>query len=140
MKRTVVVGLTALLLVGLADAKVYKWVDEDGKVVFSQNPPPESIKAEEIQVNAPPPASASEKKSEEKAVESVDEKSKGNPALDAQLRKESCEKGKKNLEVLENAGPDMGFVTEDNKLVKFTPEEKARKIKEAQAAIKAYCD
>jgi len=139
VKRIIITGLVAVLLVGLADAKVYRWVDEDGKVVFSQNPPPESIKGEEIQVNAPSPASSSARKPEDTA-EKVSEKEKGNPALDAKLRKEYCEKGKKNLEVLENAGPDMGFVTEDNKLVKFTPEEKATKIKEAQAVIKAYCD
>lgn len=136
-----IAGLAGLVLLGgLAEAKVYKWLDENGKVVFSQKPPPGNIQAEEIRVNAPPPATLSEEKSEQQATEKVDEKSKGNPALDTQLRKEYCEKGRKNLEVLENAGPDMGFVTEENKLVKFTPEEKARKIKEAQAVVKAYCD
>ena len=141
MKRTVIAGLAGLVLLGgLAEAKVYKWTDENGKVVFSQSPPPENIKGEEIEVNAPPPATEPAKNPDGKPVEKVDEKAEGNPALDPQLRKEYCEKGKKNLEVLENAGPDMGFVTEDNKLVKFTPEEKALKIKEAQAVVKAYCD
>lgn len=141
VKRTIVAGLVGLMVLGgLAQAKVYRWVDETGKVVYSQSPPPESIKGEEIQVDAPPPATASEPKKEDAAVEEISEKEKGNPALDAKLRKEYCEKGRKNLDVLENTGPDMGFVTEDNKLVKFTPEEKALKIKEAQAVIKAYCD
>ncbi|WP_457668180.1 DUF4124 domain-containing protein [Thiolapillus sp.] len=141
MKRTIFVGLAVLVVLGgLVEAKVYRWVDETGKTVYSQSPPPENIKGEEIQVSAPPPATAPEKDAGEQAVKPVDEKIKGNPALDPQLRKEYCEKGKKNLEVLENAGPDMGFVTEDNKLVKFTPAEKATKIKEAQAVVKAYCD
>ncbi|WP_456379498.1 DUF4124 domain-containing protein [Thiolapillus sp.] len=137
MKRTIIAGLAGLVMLGgLAEAKIYRWVDESGKVVFSQTPPPEHIEGEEIQVNAPPPATPVEKKTED----IVDEKIKGNPALDTALRKEYCEKGKQNLQVLENAGPDMGFVTEDNELMKFTPEEKALKIKEAQVVIKAYCD
>ncbi len=137
VKRTIIAGLAGLaVLAGLAEAKVYRWVDESGKVVFSQMPPPEHIKAEEVQVNAPPPATPVEEKMED----GVDEKVKGNPALDPALRKEYCKKGRQNLKVLENAEPGMGFVTEDNKLVKFTPEEKALKIKEAQAVIKAYCD
>ena len=137
MKRTIVAGLAAaLLLAGLAEAKVYKWVDESGKVVFSQTPPPENVPAEEVQVNAPPPATVPK----EAEKETVDEKIKGNPALDPELRREYCEKGRKNLEVLQNTGSEMGFVTEDNKLVKFTPEEKALKIKESQAAVKAYLD
>ncbi|HEC05426.1 MAG TPA: DUF4124 domain-containing protein [Thiolapillus brandeum] len=137
VKRTIVAGLAAaLLLAGLAEAKVYKWVDESGKVVFSQTPPPENVPAEEVQVNAPPPATAPK----EAEKETVDEKVKGNPALDPELRREYCEKGRKNLEILESAKPGAGFFTEDKKLVKFTPEEKALRMKEAEAAIKAYCD
>ncbi len=137
VKRTIIAGLAGLVIIGgLAEAKVYRWVDENGKVVYSQSPPPESIEAKEIQVNAPPPATPVEEKTEDV----VDEKVKGNPALDTALRKEYCEKGRQNLKVLENAEPGMGFVTEDNKLVKFTPEEKALKVKEAQAVVKAYCD
>ena len=137
VKRTIFVGLVAtLLLVSLAEAKVYKWVDESGKVVFSQSPPPGNIQAEEVQVNAPSPATAP--KEVEKVV--VDEKVKGNPALDPELRRKYCEKGRKNLEILESAKPGAGFFTEDKKLVKFSPEEKALRMKEAEAAIKAYCD
>jgi len=141
VKRTIIAGLAGLVILGgLAQAKVYRWVDENGKVVYSQSPPPESIKAEEIQVNAPPPATAAEPKKEDAAVTEVSEKEKGNPALDTKLRKEYCKKGHQNLKVLEEAGPDMGFVTEDHKLLKFTPEQKAMKIKEARAVVKAYCD
>lgn len=128
------VGL--MMASGLAQAKVYRWVDETGKVVYSQSPPPESIEGEEIQVDAPPPATPPEVASEG----AVDKEVKGNPALDPELRKENCKKSKKSLELLENAGPDVSFIIEDNKPVKLSPEERALKTKEAQAAIKAYCD
>ncbi len=125
-----------VLLGGLAEAKVYKWTDESGKVVFSQMPPPENIKGEEIQVNAPAPATPVEKKTEDM----MDNKVKGNPALDPALRKENCNKSKKSLRLLESAGPDVRFVIENGKPVKLSAEERALKTKEAQAAIKAYCD
>jgi len=137
VKRTIVAGLAGLVMLGgLAEAKVYRWVDESGKVVFSQTPPPEHIKGEEIQVNAPPPATPVEEKTEDV----VDEKAKGNPALDPALRKENCNKSKKSLKLLESAGPDVRFIIENGKPVKLSAEERALKTKEAQAAIKAYCD
>ncbi len=130
-------GLAGLVMLGAAaEAKVYKWVDENGEVVFSQQPPPEGIKSEEIQVNAPPPATPEEKKIEDV----VDDKVRGNPALDLELRRENCKKSKKSLELLESAGPDVRFIIEDGKPVKLSPEERALKSKEARAAIKAYCD
>jgi len=142
VKRTIILGFAGLILAAaVVDAKVYRWVDENGKVVFSQTPPPESIQGEEITVDAPPPATAPKEEKSEAAAEKTAEKNPpGNPALDAELRKKYCETGKKNLELLENSGPEMGFVTEDNTLMKFSPEEKAVKIKEAKAVIKAYCD
>ncbi len=130
------VGLAgALLLAGLAEARVYKWVDESGKVVFSQTPPPGQIQAEEIEVDAPPPATPAETQNKK-----VENETAGNPALDPELRKDYCEKGRKILKVLEEAGPDTVFVTEENKSMKLGPEERARKIREAQAVVKAYCD
>jgi hypothetical protein len=145
VKRTIIIGFAGLILAGaVAEAKVYRWVDEDGKVVFSQTPPPESIQGEEIKVDAPPPATAPEKENAEtdvgKKTDKTGKNARGNPALDDELRQKYCETGKKNLDLLENSAPDMGFVTEDNKLLKFSPEEKALKIREAQAVIKAYCD
>ena len=141
VKRVIATGLVAAVLLGaVAQAKVYKWVDENGKVVFSQTPPPDSIQAEEVKVDAPPPASAPKPADKAQAAEPVSKEVKGNPALDDGLRKEYCEKGRQNLKVLEEAGPKMGFVTEDGDLVRFSPEEKALKIKEAKAIVKAYCD
>ncbi|WP_082030742.1 DUF4124 domain-containing protein [Thiolapillus brandeum] len=125
---------------GVALAGVYRWVDENGKVVYSQTPPPESVKSEKIEVNAPPPATRSPQEIQEKEAASVDTGNEGNPALDAELRRKYCEKGRKNLEVLQNAKPGMGFVTEDKKLIRLDADEIAVKIKESESVIKAYCD
>ncbi len=141
MKHVILIGLTVgLLMSGMALAGVYRWVDENGKVVYSQMPPPESVKSEKIQVNAPPPATRNEQESKKAEAASVEAENKGNPALDPGLRKQYCEKGRKNLKVLQNAEPGMGFVTEDKKLIRLNADEIAVKIKESEAVIKAYCD
>ena len=54
MKR-LSVAITLVLCVALpASAQMYKWVDANGKVQYSDNPPPSNIKAETLR--APPPA------------------------------------------------------------------------------------
>ncbi|WP_457674551.1 DUF4124 domain-containing protein [Thiolapillus sp.] len=136
VKRAIVAGLLGGLLAGSAvEAAVYRWVDESGKVVYSQTPPPENLKGEKIRVNAPPPATPVQAEKD-----AADEGVKGNPALDPELRKEYCDKGRKVLEVLKSATPDMEFLTEDGKSVKYTREELDAKKKEAQMAVRAYCD
>ena len=141
MKRFVLMSaLMALGVNGVALAEVYRWVDAEGKVVYSQTPPPPSVKSEKIKVNAPPPASKEEQETRKAEAASVEAGYKGNPALDPGLRKQYCEKGRKNLAVLQNAEPGMEFVTEDKKLIHLNADEIAVKIKESEAVIKAYCD
>ena len=136
MKRAIVAGLLGGLLAGsFVEAAVYRWVDENGKVVYSQMPPPEHVESEKVRVNAPPPASAVDDEGEK-----ADNGNKGNPALDPELRREYCEKGRKVLEVLNGATPDTEFLTEDGKTVKYTREGLEQKKKEAGMAVKAYCD
>jgi|ERR1017187_6181799 hypothetical protein len=54
MKRlSVALGL-ALCVAVPASAQMYKWVDSDGKVQYSDKPPPSNIKTEKLR--APPPA------------------------------------------------------------------------------------
>jgi hypothetical protein len=139
VKLTTVVVVAGLMAAsGLAGAEdVYRWVDKSGAVVYSQVPPEGEAKGEWIKVKTAPPA---EQQAEDDASKQTEEKEEGNPALDEELRKEYCERGRQNLKVLEAAGPDESFVTSDNDLVKYSPEEREEKIKEAKAVIKAYCD
>ena len=47
--------LGSLALSGVASSATYKWVDANGRVVYSDQPPPGNVKAEIVQ-GAPPPA------------------------------------------------------------------------------------
>ena len=56
MKR-LSVAISLVLCVALpASAQMYKWVDANGKVQYSDKPPPSNIKTEKLR--APPPAAA----------------------------------------------------------------------------------
>ncbi|MBI5910474.1 MAG: DUF4124 domain-containing protein [Betaproteobacteria bacterium] len=54
MKRISVAIALALCVALPASAQMYKWVDSNGKVQYSDKPPPSNIKTEKLR--APPPA------------------------------------------------------------------------------------
>lgn len=54
MKRLSVAILLALCVALPASAQMYKWVDSNGKMHYSDKPPPSNIKTEKLR--APPPA------------------------------------------------------------------------------------
>lgn len=59
MLRTILRVITGLALVlgvaGTAGAVLYKWTDAQGRVVYSDQPPPPNVKSAQLQA-APPPA------------------------------------------------------------------------------------
>ena len=54
MKRISVAIWLALCVALPASAQLYKWVDSDGKVQYSDKPPPSNIKAQKMHGAAPP--------------------------------------------------------------------------------------
>lgn len=57
-RRGLPVAVVALLAVALpATAALYKWTDANGRVVYSDQPPPPGVKSEPVNA-APPPANA----------------------------------------------------------------------------------
>jgi len=75
--------LAACLLVaaGAAAATTYKWTDANGRVVYSDQPPPTNVKSETVQ--APPP--------------------RANPAAAKDLTKQEGEFKKRQMDAAENA-------------------------------------
>jgi hypothetical protein len=69
MKRISVAIWLMLCLALPASAQMYKWVDSNGKVQYSDKPPPSNIKSEKLRNSAPAPAvpAASDGKSGAKA-------------------------------------------------------------------------
>ncbi len=118
---------------GSVQARVYKWVDEQGQIVYSQTPRP---KAQEVKLPHPKTTDATL----EKAVS--DGKSLIKPAVTKRANGQGgryCEQARRNVRLLRNAGPDTVFVTRDKKLVKYNDEERLKRLKIAEKAVGAYC-
>lgn len=58
MKRLSLAIWLALWLALPASAQMYKWVDSNGKVQYSDKPPPSNVKVQKLREAAPAPASA----------------------------------------------------------------------------------
>ena len=56
MKRISVAIALALCVALPASAQLYKWVDANGKVHYTDRPPPDNVKTKQIREAAPPPA------------------------------------------------------------------------------------
>jgi hypothetical protein len=141
MKNHVLWAMMALATTGVATADGYRWVDDEGNVVYSQSPPPGEQQAERIQL---PVSSSAMDEPEEAAASDTETEDAKQPAtaqdLDPAVRQGYCDKAKKNVELLKNTEPGVPFVTEDNNIVKFSDAERAQRLQQAQEAVEAYCD
>ena len=142
----VLVGWLAFM--GLAQAAMYKWVDDKGVTQYTQYPPPDH----EVKVMVPPPPPAEDPEGAQKKLEAtlqkLDEERKAKAtateesqkAADvAKQRKQLCEAARGNLEKLTTGGRRR--VTGPDGVATYLPEEeRQQKITEAKEAIKKYCD
>jgi Domain of unknown function (DUF4124) len=112
MKRIVAAAIV-LAVVPLASAALYKYVDKNGKTVYSDQPP---MDADAKQLSAPPPPASGSGKSyveRDKEVEKGREKSReqAKKAADtdkvAQAKKERCDQAKSNLQIYIDGGRIM---------------------------------
>jgi len=141
--RRLTIFLLMLMLCSAASAKLYKWVDTDGNVTYSERKPPDR-QAEELKLRGVAPVS------KEQARERLDEL-KGNadlPRKDREFKQtvstetaerdkrlaQNCETHRENLRVLQNAprvkGSDGSFL--DDKA-------RAAQMDRAQKEIESNC-
>jgi hypothetical protein len=155
--------LTALLLSSPAHAEdVYKWVNKDNEVQYTQMPPPHGIKAIRIQSKAPaaeesdddaaiaPEDEASPPDTEQAAEDTPDVETGEEPAGEEQAEtpdrndvlarasQENCGKARRNLENL-NRG-NVRLRTSSGEVIRLTEEERQQKIVETNAQIELFCE
>ena len=130
-------------------AQAYRWVDDQGNTVYSQQPPPDDRK---VDVMAPPPPPA---ESPDEARQKLDgqiqqldeaEKKRGmekqaaaKKRADANYRKQQCTNARMNLEAINNRPPQTLFQTGNDEYSRFTPDQRAAQIKQANETIRKYC-
>lgn len=154
----IALSLTAFLLSSPAHAEdVYKWVNENNEVQYTQMPPPHGIKAIRIQSKAPadeaadaapdeaaappdtgqaaedaPDAVTADEQAEEEQAETPDRSD-----VLARASQENCEKARRNLENL-NRG-NVRLRTSSGEVIRLTEEERQQKIVETNAQIELFC-
>ena len=128
MKRLSVALSLALCLALPASAQMYKWVDANGKVQYSDKPPPSNVKTEKLREasRAPSPPAANEAKDEaakdaakaepktpaereqafrkRQAEASKAQEKQAQEEANARSRAEYCQRAKDNLANLELGG------------------------------------
>jgi len=142
--------LLTIFILGLAIqgnpvAGTYKWVDQDGNVVYSQNPPPEG-QYETIRVKPGSRKSVSEdgavdtnkrflqdadkKRGDDKKIQAATEKS-------AKIRADNCQNAKNQLEFYTVHRRIKG---KDGEYTRMDDKDREQKLQEARQAIKDFCD
>ncbi len=138
------VGILLLAVAAAAPAKLYKWVDEQGNVTYSERKPP-GRDAKEIKLLGVPAVSNEQARerldqlNDRADTERKDRDFKQNYASETAERearlKENCEIARQNLRVLETAsrvqGADGGFLDDEQR--------KAR-IAQTQQQIEDNCN
>lgn len=144
MKRTILstcmAALLGAFLVEPAMARMYKWVDEDGQVHYSQQPPMDK-KSERIKATPPPRSSGAKKQAQEEDAEQAaaeeDETKEYRVETEASIKR-NCKQARDKLTSFTMRGRVQ--VNEGGSYRTLTEEERQAGIAEAKKRIKQYCE
>ncbi|TKB44267.1 DUF4124 domain-containing protein [Thalassotalea mangrovi] len=137
--KTITSALLLMNIIGFQaaakDVTVYRWVDKNGQIHFSQHEPIDKEYAEvtiETPYNKPKPSLPDRKIKEGDSPEVVSAKL-------AMQAEEKCENAKSNLRTL-NDFPKVKVTGEDGKTRVLTPLEKLQQLRLAENEVAVYCD
>ena len=150
MKRYFTIITLALISFNV-HAGLSKWVDADGKVHYSDTPPPEvttqSVRNIAGKDEADAPASYSQKSIAEqeaelkkaKQLKNEAEQKKAQQDANAQAKKNNCTAARENVQTLKNA---TRIVTYDAKGERTYMDDstRAQRLEESNKEISTYCD
>lgn len=143
--------LLSLTLASAVSAEMYRWVDSQGRVHYSDEPPPAGAKSSKTV--APPPPSympsgegAKSKTWQEKEMEFRQRKSaqseaqakKDKEEADAKQKKQNCESARANLRTLESE-QRVTTTTEAGERTFMDDAARAKAIAEARKTVDTWC-
>ena len=146
-------ALATALAVGLlfaaapAAATTYKWVDKNGRVVYSDQPPPADIKAEIVRPPPPPdnPNAAKELADREQEIKLRDKKraeeaqTAEKTRIDAERRRENCVQARGQLRVLQLANQNYYRYDEKGERVVLDAPARREAIELQQQIVRENC-
>ena len=156
MKKILLILLT--LVSASALAGLHKWVDADGKVHYSDQPPPANVKATTLRSTSSAKDSASEsgaaassapaapktiaereaelKKAQQAEKESADKAAR--KQAEAEAIKENCIAARKSLSILQE-GVRMAEIDDKGERFYLNDEQRQQRIARAQQDVSTYC-
>ena len=131
----------------LAAADIYKWVDDKGRINYTQTPPPPGITSEIIN-QAPAPAVAPAptdtpesrlKRLEEEQKDLETDTAKRELKKEyAEIRRHNCDAATRNLAILEQKS-QRRYMNANGELLRPTDEERQKLIDEARQQMEENC-
>jgi hypothetical protein len=127
-------GLSLAATASLASEHYFKWQDANGVWHYSQQPPPDGVESERINVStgraeaAPQPADTTMADAGATAP---------NPEVEKR-RREACQAARANVATIE-ANPTVTMLNPDGTQRTLTPEETQRQLETARAQVTLYC-
>lgn len=146
MKRYLPVCL--LLLSFSAYGALTKWVDADGKVHYSDGPPPDNVKAKIITTphnpvsGVPAPKTYVEREAEMKKAKKAKEEATQKAAQEQEntlAKQKNCEGAKANLRTFESNSP-IATYNDKGESVNMDDPTRRQNIEEARKQISAFCN
>ena len=142
--------LVSFLLLPLgAAAEMYKWIDEKGRTVYSETPPPDG-KGGKVEVkpatgsSSSAPATDWVKKEQDSRKERIlneqqERQQKSQAEYQAAVRKNNCLESQRQLNIVQSARP-VFQVNEKGEKVYLEDRERQREIDGWKDNVRKYCD
>ncbi len=142
MKRMTVFLLAALLAGGAVAAQVYKWKDADGKMHYSDTPPPAGAKVTPLSMRAgdQPVSSVASPKAPPIVGKNASGAEASAPAAQAQSEKDPklCQQAQARKTFLQS-GQLTKSVNEKGEVEFMNDQKRAEALADAQKAIERFC-
>jgi len=153
MIRLLMLGLAIALPAAVSAEQLYRWVDKDGTVRYSDRPPPSGAPARTLNVPGPAPAAADKDgasgsqslQEQEKAFQKrLDEQKKANAkaaaaAKDEQTKADNCRRARESLATLQGGRRILRTDAQGNEYY-LDDEARARETQAAQQAVHDWCN
>ena len=141
-------AIAALLAFGLATvgpaaaSTIYKSVDENGNVQFSQTPPKDR-QSETVESTYATPAASAEAEADT-TEEAIEDDPATDPSTEVKVRdrekaREACEKAKEQRAAIANAANDLMVQDDEGKYRPMSEEQRAKRIERLDAIIEDAC-
>ncbi|KAA3640386.1 MAG: DUF4124 domain-containing protein [Proteobacteria bacterium] len=149
MRLSVILWLCAFSVTALAATKVYKWVDKDGNIHYSEQKPAnqqvDTLQIKETKPSPPPQKTMTESEAdnspsadEEQAQQRVAAE-QSLQAADQVNKQKLCQQAKDNRDALNASIRVVRIDPKTGQQVRMNDDERVSALQQAEQAIKEYC-